>query len=70
MLKINSGEKQICFATKDGIYTLCNYVIRNNTEVWSNTGKWLRIPRLCWVKKQKTLDPDQRKTKASDSKKA
>jgi hypothetical protein len=35
---------QICFPTKDGLYLVCNFIMRGGKKVKSPTGKWLKIP--------------------------
>lgn len=49
----NSGVAQICFPSPDGMSTLCNYVVRGGREIWSNSGKYLKLPRFKKSSKKK-----------------
>ncbi len=53
MVLEHTGEIQVCFPTSDGLFTLCNYVVRNKKEIWSNTGKYLKLPRYGKSSKKK-----------------
>lgn len=55
MTIINLREGQNCLPSADGLYTLCNFVIRKGQKIKSSSGKYLKIRRLKrWIPKQKT----------------
>ena len=54
------AEPQICFPSKDGLLTICNWVKRGDKAIMSDHG-WMKIPRIMKLVKRRKIIKDPTK---------
>ena len=53
-------EKQICFPSSDGLFMLCNYIVRKDGRIIQGTNGFLKFPLSSKIiRKKKEKEPDE-----------